>query len=259
MWNILKNLTSWMILYLVLAYFLRFPPFNKKKDGKLPGISSSLGKLGLSQFSFDIKYANSIEQRLSDVKGIDEIRLEIDNLIKMIKTPEKYTEKGAKLHKGVLLFGKPGTGKTLLARAIAGEANVNFIYCTGSQFDEMFVGLGAKRVRELFAEAKKNTPCIIFIDEIDTLLNKSRRFGHEHSSNRATINQLLAELDGFEKTGDILVIGATNNKDSLDSAAIRPGRFDKKIFVPVPDLGGRTDIFDYYLAKIAHSFCILYI
>jgi ATP-dependent Zn protease len=118
----------------------------------------------------------------------------------MIKDPNVYLEKGAKLHKGVLLYGQPGTGKTLLARAIAGESGTSFIYCTGSHFDEMFVGVGAKRVRELFEEARKNKPCIIFIDEIDTLLSKSRRFSGEHSSSRATINQILAEMDGFEKT-----------------------------------------------------------
>jgi ATP-dependent metalloprotease len=126
--------------------------------------------------------------RLDDVKGIDEIKGEIQDLIKMIKNSSDYTSKGAKLFKGVLLSGAPGTGKTLLARAIAGESGVNFIYCTGSNFDEMFVGLGAKRVRELFETARKSTPCIIFIDEIDSLMSKSRRFGSEHSSSRGTIN-----------------------------------------------------------------------
>ena len=139
----------------------------------------------------------------------------------------------------------------MLARAIAGESGTNFIYCTGSHFDEMFVGVGAKRVRELFQEARNNKPCIIFIDEIDTLLSKSRRYNSEHSSSRATINQILAEMDGFEKTDQILIIGATNHEDSLDPAAVRPGRFDKKIHVPHPDVNGRTEIFDLYLAKIA--------
>lgn len=140
------------------------------------------------KYKFDLKTAKDISQRLDDVKGIDEIKDEILNLIKMIKDPSKYKDKGAKLHKGVLLFGEPGVGKTLLARAIAGEAGSNFIYCTGSQFDEMYVGVGAKRVRELFTEAKKHSPCIIFIDEIDSLLTKNRRSGGEGSSSRATIN-----------------------------------------------------------------------
>lgn len=135
---------------------------------------------------------------MDDVKGIDEIKEELENLIKMIKNPIKYQNKGAKLHRGVLLFGDPGVGKTLLARAIAGEAGCNFIFTTGSNFDEMFVGVGAKRVRELFAEAKKNAPCIIFIDEIDSLISSGRRQGGEGSSSRATINQLLGEMDGFE-------------------------------------------------------------
>ena len=138
--------------------------------------------------NFEINKAHDVQEKLDDVKGIDEIRDEISDLIKMIKNPDEYTSKGAKLHKGVLLYGKPGTGKTLLSRAIAGEADTAFLYCTGSSFDEMFVGVGAKRVRELFAEARKHKPCIIFIDEIDTLLSKSRRFNGEHSSARGTIN-----------------------------------------------------------------------
>jgi len=205
------------------------------------------------KMNFEIKRAKDIEQRLADVKGIDEIRDEIQDLINMIKNSTEYTSKGAKLYRGVLLAGSPGTGKTLLARAIAGESGVNFIYCTGSNFDEMFVGMGARRVRELFAEARKNTPCIIFIDEIDSLMSKSRRFGMEHSSSRGTINQLLAEMDGFEKHENIIVIGATNHEDDLDPAAVRPGRFDKKIHVPLPDVNGRKDIIELYLNKISRS------
>jgi ATP-dependent metalloprotease len=180
---------------------------------------------------------------MKDVKGIDEITAEIDDLIAMIKDPEKYWKHGAKLHKGVLLFGEPGCGKTLIARAIAGESGVNFMFCSGSDFDEMFVGVGAKRVRQLFAEARKQSPCIIFIDEIDSLLSGSRRGGGESSGSTATINQVLSEMDGFEQNENIVVIGATNHQESLDSAATRAGRFDKKIHVPLPDINGRTDIF----------------
>jgi len=141
----------------------------------------------------------------------------------------------------------------MLSRAIAGEAGVNFLHTTGSSFDEMFVGVGAKRVRTLFKKARENKPCIIFIDEIDTLLSASRRKGFEHSSSRATINSFLAEMDGFEKDEGIMIIGATNHLDSLDSAAVRPGRFDKKIHVSAPDVEGREDIFKIYLEKICHS------
>jgi ATP-dependent metalloprotease len=215
-------------------------------------VNNATGKLG-EKMKFEIKTAKDITQRLDDVKGIDEIKEEILNVIKMVKDPYKYRAKGANLHRGVLLFGEPGVGKTLLARAIAGEAGTNFIYCTGSHFDEMFVGLGAKRVRELFAEARKNTPCIIFIDEIDSLISKGRRQSGEGSSSRATINQLLAEIDGFEQHENVMIIGATNHEDALDTAATRPGRFDKKIHVPSPDINGRIDIFDLYLDKIARS------
>jgi ATP-dependent metalloprotease FtsH len=207
----------------------------------------------MENMKFEIKKSKDIDERLDNVKGIDEIRDEIDKVIRMVKEPEKYKSKGAKLHKGILLYGAPGTGKTLLARAIAGESDTSFIFTTGSTFDEMFVGVGAKRVRELFQEAKKHKPCIIFIDEIDSLLSKSRRYSGEHSSSRATINQLLTEMDGFEQNDNVLVIGATNHEDALDPAAIRPGRFDKKIHVPSPDINGREDIFNLYLDKIVKS------
>ena len=155
-----------IVLAAYVAGYYYFEPF-KNADGINGG----------DKFKFEIKRAKDVEQRLDDVKGIDEIKGEINDLIKMIKNTSEYTSKGAKLYRGVLLSGNPGTGKTLLARAIAGESGVNFIYCSGSNFDEMYVGLGAKRVRELFTEARKNTPCIIFIDEIDSLMSKSRRFG----------------------------------------------------------------------------------
>lgn len=231
-------------IFFGFGYYI-WTQLEKEKGG------NAFGGVGKEQFEF--KKSEDIKERLDDVKGIDEIKDEILNLIRMIKDSNAYTSKGAKMHKGVLLFGNPGTGKTMLSRAIAGEAGVSFLYCTGSSFDEMYVGVGAKRVRELFAQARQKKPCIIFIDEIDTLLSASRRHGQEHSSSRATINQVLTELDGFDQMDGILVIGATNHQDSLDPAAVRPGRFDKKIHVPAPDVNGREDIFNIYLDKVAHN------
>jgi ATP-dependent metalloprotease len=172
-------------------------------------LGSSIGDMA---GKFDFKTAKDISQRLDDVKGMDEIRDEVENVIRIVKNPELYRDKGAKLFKGVMLLGEPGTGKTLLARAIAGEAGCNFIFCSGSDFDEMFVGVGARRVKKLFAEARKHQPCIIFIDEIDSLLSGNRRGGNETSSSRATLNQILAEMDGFEQNSNIMVIGATNHE-----------------------------------------------
>ena len=171
---------------------------------------------------FDIKKAKDISARLSDVKGIDEIREEIDNLIRMVREPERYHSKGANLHKGVLLYGAPGTGKTLLARAIAGEAGCSFIYCTGSHFDEMFVGVGAKRIRELFNEAKKNKPCIIFIDEIDAV-GRTRGGAQGNDERDQTLNQMLSEMDGFQNSSQVIVMAATNRQATAAvSAASSP-------------------------------------
>jgi ATP-dependent metalloprotease len=202
---------------------------------------------------FEVKTSKDIKQRLNDVRGIDEIKEELENVVKMLHDPERYREKGCKLHKGIMLFGEPGTGKTLIARAIAGDSGCNFIYCSGSDFDEMYYGVGAARIRQLFKVARKMQPCIIFIDEIDSLISETRRSSLEGSSSRATINQLLAEMDGFSKNDDICVIGATNHEATLDPAATRPGRFDKKIHVPRPDINGREEIFKLYLDKIAKS------
>ncbi len=223
------------------------PELSKDEDAK---DENSIFKILDPEANFDVTFANNITERLDNVKGIDEVKEEIEQLIKMIKNPKKYVDAGAKLHKGILLCGKPGTGKTLIARAIAGESGVNFIFLTGSDFDEVFVGVGAARIRKLFQTAKKTKPCIIFIDEIDSLLTKSRRQSMEHSSSRATINQFLAEMDGFEKMDQVFLIGATNHEKDLDSAAVRPGRFDKKIHINVPDEEGRIEIIKHYLNKI---------
>ncbi len=178
-----------------------------------------------------------------DVAGCDEVKEELQEIIDFLKNPEKYTKLGAKIPKGVLLFGSPGTGKTLIARAVAGEAEVPFFSISGSDFVEMFVGVGASRVRDLFTNAKKNSPCIIFIDEIDAVgRQRGAGLGGGHDEREQTLNQLLVEMDGFEANEGIIIIAATNRPDILDPALLRPGRFDRQVTVGVPDLKGREEI-----------------
>ncbi|XP_022106153.1 ATP-dependent zinc metalloprotease YME1L1-like [Acanthaster planci] len=187
-----------------------------------------------------------------DVRGIDEAKNELQDIVSYLMDPEKYTKLGGRLPKGVMLVGSPGTGKTLLARAVAGEANVPFFYASGSDFDNMFVGSGAKRVRDVFGEAKANAPCVVFIDELDSVGGK-RVDSPLHPYARQTINQLLAEMDGFKQNEGIVVLAATNFPESLDPALTRPGRFDMKVMVPKPDVKGRTDILMLYLSKVTMS------
>jgi len=178
-----------------------------------------------------------------DVAGLQEEREELAEIVDFLKDPEKYTSVGARIPKGVLLEGRPGTGKTLLAKAIAGEANVPFFSISGSDFVEMFVGVGASRVRDLFADAKKNAPCIVFIDEIDAVARKrGTGMGGGHDEREQTLNQLLVEMDGFGANTGIIVLAATNRVDILDPAILRPGRFDRKVAVSLPDVAGRHDI-----------------
>jgi len=190
----------------------------------------------------------NIKTRFNDVLGIDEFKDELIELTDYLKNPKKYTEAGAKIPKGILLVGPPGTGKTLLARALAGEAQCTFFYKAGSEFDELFVGMGARRVRELFKKARQKAPSIIFIDEIDSVAGT--RKSADPSYTRDTINQILAEMDGFKQTDNVIILGATNFPEAIDPAVKRPGRFDKIINVPLPDVKGREDIFTYYLKKI---------
>lgn len=179
----------------------------------------------------------------ADVAGVDEAKEELEEVVEFLKQPRKFTELGAKIPKGVLLFGAPGTGKTLLARAIAGEAGVPFFSISGSDFVEMFVGVGASRVRDLFEQAKKNSPCIVFIDEIDAVgRQRGAGLGGGHDEREQTLNQLLVEMDGFSLNEGIIIIAATNRPDILDPALLRPGRFDRQIIVDIPDVKGRKDI-----------------
>lgn len=179
----------------------------------------------------------------ADVAGADEVKEELEEVVEFLKQPKKFTELGAKIPKGVLLFGSPGTGKTLLARAVAGEAGVPFFSISGSDFVEMFVGVGASRVRDLFEQAKKNAPCIVFIDEIDAVgRQRGAGLGGGHDEREQTLNQLLVEMDGFNVNEGIIIIAATNRPDILDPALLRPGRFDRQIVVDIPDVKGRKEI-----------------
>ena len=189
-----------------------------------------------------------------DVAGIDEAKEELQEIIDFLKDPQKFQKLGGRIPKGVLLVGPPGTGKTLLARAIAGEANVPFFSISGSDFVEMFVGVGASRVRDLFEQGKKNAPCIIFIDEIDAVgRHRGAGLGGGHDEREQTLNALLVEMDGFESNEGVILIAATNRPDVLDPALLRPGRFDRRVVVPRPDIKGREEILRVHTRKVPLS------
>ncbi len=203
--------------------------------------NSKMMNFGKSRAKMSTKEDNKVT--LNDVAGLKEEKEQLSEIIEFLKDPEKFTKVGARIPKGVLLEGAPGTGKTLLARAVAGEAGVPFFTISGSDFVEMFVGVGASRVRDLFAEAKKNSPCIVFIDEIDAVARRrGTGMGGGHDEREQTLNQMLVEMDGFGVNEGIIVMAATNRVDILDPAILRPGRFDRKITVSRPDIGGREDI-----------------
>ena len=186
----------------------------------------------------------------NDVAGIDEAKDELEEIVDFLKDPQKFGRLGGKIPKGALLVGPPGTGKTLLARAIAGEAGVPFFTISGSDFVEMFVGVGASRVRDMFDQAKKNSPCIVFIDEIDAVgRHRGAGYGGGNDEREQTLNQLLVEMDGFEANEGVILIAATNRPDVLDPALLRPGRFDRQVQVPNPDITGRQKILNVHAKK----------
>ncbi|MEW5995144.1 MAG: ATP-dependent zinc metalloprotease FtsH, partial [Candidatus Zixiibacteriota bacterium] len=238
----LISIAPWIILIFFWLFFLR----------QMQGASG--GPRGL--FSFGKSRARLLTDErpkvtFSDVAGADEAKEELQEIIEFLKDPGKFQKLGGKIPKGGLLLGPPGTGKTLLARAVAGEAGVPFFSMSGSDFVEMFVGVGASRVRDLFEQGKKNAPCIIFIDEIDAVgRHRGAGLGGGHDEREQTLNQLLVEMDGFESNEGVILIAATNRPDVLDPALLRPGRFDRQIVVPTPDVKGREGILKVHVRKI---------
>src|SRR5512139_1942528 len=225
---------SWGPILLLIAVWIFFMRQMQAGGGKAMSFGKSRAKL-LNE--------SSVKVTFNDVAGIDEAKDELEEIVSFLKDPKKFSRLGGRIPKGVLLVGPPGTGKTLLARAIAGEAGVPFFTISGSDFVEMFVGVGASRVRDLFMQGKKNAPCIIFIDEIDAVgRHRGAGLGGGHDEREQTLNQLLVEMDGFESNEGVILIAATNRPDVLDPALLRPGRFDRQVVVPVPDVKGREEI-----------------
>ena len=228
-----------LLMLLVVVVFM-FSMMNAQNAGNSGGKMMNFGKSRA-------RLMTGGEVTLKDVAGLKEEKEDLEEIVDFLKDPAKYTKVGARILKGVLLEGAPGTGKTLLAKAIAGEANVPFFSISGSDFVEMFVGVGASRVRDLFAEAKKNAPCIVFIDEIDAVARRrGTGMGGGHDEREQTLNQMLVEMDGFGTNEGIIVMAATNRVDILDPAILRPGRFDRKITVSPPDVGGREEILNVH-------------
>ncbi|CDO38147.1 MULTISPECIES: ATP-dependent zinc metalloprotease FtsH [Novosphingobium] len=209
------------------------------------------GAMGFGKSKAKLLTERSGRVTFADVAGIDEAREELEEIVEFLRDPSRFSKLGGQIPKGALLVGSPGTGKTLLARAIAGEAGVPFFTISGSDFVEMFVGVGASRVRDMFEQAKKNAPCIVFIDEIDAVgRHRGHGLGNSNDEREQTLNQLLVEMDGFEANEGIIIIAATNRPDVLDPALLRPGRFDRQVVVPVPDIEGREKILEVHMKKV---------
>ena len=233
---------SWFPMLLLIGVWVFFMR-QMQMGGKGGAMSFGKNKAKLKE-----KGDNNVT--FADVAGIDEAKEELEEIVDFLKDPQKFTTLGGRIPKGVLLAGAPGTGKTLLAKAIAGEADVPFFTISGSDFVEMFVGVGASRVRDLFEQGKKNAPCLIFIDEIDAVgRHRGAGLGGGHDEREQTLNQLLVEMDGFDKNEGVIIIAATNRPDVLDPALLRPGRFDRQVVVPLPDVKGRQKILEIYGEK----------
>ncbi len=242
---ILQMLISWFPMLLLIGVWIFFMRQMQSGGGKAMGFGKSRARLlteKVGRVTFD------------DVAGIDEAKVELEEIVEYLRNPQKFQRLGGKIPKGCLLIGPPGTGKTLLARAIAGEANVPFFTISGSDFVEMFVGVGASRVRDMFEQGKKNAPCIIFIDEIDAVgRHRGAGLGGGNDEREQTLNQLLVEMDGFEANEGVILIAATNRPDVLDPALLRPGRFDRQVVVPNPDILGREKILKVHMRNVPLS------
>jgi cell division protease FtsH len=239
---ILRGLLNWLPMLVLVAVWVFFMRQMQAGGGRAMGFGKSRARM-LTEKQGRVTF--------EDVAGIDEAKSELQEIVEFLKDPQKFQRLGGKIPKGVLLVGPPGTGKTLLARAIAGEANVPFFTISGSDFVEMFVGVGASRVRDMFEQGKKNAPCIIFIDEIDAVgRHRGAGLGGGNDEREQTLNQMLVEMDGFESNEGVILIAATNRPDVLDPALLRPGRFDRQVVVPNPDVLGREKILRVHMRKV---------
>ena len=243
---LLSFVISWILP--ILIFFVLGQWMSKKMMKKMGGSNSMMFGMGKSNAKIYVKSSEGI--KFADVAGEDEAKENLTEIVEYLHNPEKYKEIGASMPKGILLVGPPGTGKTMLAKAVAGEANVPFFSMSGSEFVEMFVGMGASKVRDLFSQAKEKAPCIVFIDEIDAIGKKRDGQMGGNDEREQTLNQLLTEMDGFEGNNGVIILAATNRPESLDPALLRPGRFDRRVPVELPDLKGREEILKVHAKKI---------
>ncbi|MGD0091075.1 MAG: AAA family ATPase, partial [Planctomycetota bacterium] len=240
--RILIGMLPWMLLFLLIYYFI----FRQLRGPGGPGGVLSFGKSRATLITKD-----KCKKTFKDVAGVDEAKAEVEEIVGFLKNPKKFQRLGGRIPKGVLLVGMPGTGKTLLAKSIAGEADVPFFSISGSDFVEMFVGVGASRVRDLFQQARENSPCIIFLDEIDAVgRRRGTGIGGGHDEREQTLNEILVQMDGMESDDKIIVMAATNRPDVLDPALLRPGRFDRHVYVDLPDVKGREEILRVHSKKV---------